>query len=177
MAKCKVLHLGRGNPKQKYRLGGEWIESSPEEKDLRVLVHEKLNMTWQCALTAQKASCALGCIKSSVASRAREGILALCSALVRPHLESCGGAMGPSAQDIHGLVGLHPEEATKMIRRLEHLCCEERLREMGLFSLEKRRLQGDLTVAFQYLKGPTSKLERDFLQGLVGIGQGVMALN
>jgi len=48
-----------------------------------------LNMTWQCALAAQQANRILGCIKSSVASRAREGILPLCSALVRPHLESC----------------------------------------------------------------------------------------
>jgi len=74
--------------------------------------------------------------------------------------------MKPSAQERHGPVGAGPEEATKKIRGLEYLSYEERLRELGLFSLEKRRLQADLKAAFQYLKGVQESWRGTFYKGV-----------
>ena len=91
------------------------LESRLVEKDLGVLVDEKLDMSQQCALAAQKANYVLSCIKKAVSSREREMIVPLYSALVRPHESSAEGdnhlthpAGHPSsdaAQDAAGLPG------------------------------------------------------------------------
>lgn len=103
-------------------------------------------------------------INRSMASRSQEVILLLNPALVRPSLEYCIHFWGPQPQGMELLQV--SRRATTLIKdkRLENFC-KDRLRKLGLKSLERRRLQGDLVATFQYLKETTAKPERDPLSG------------
>ena len=107
-------------------------------------------MSWQCVLVAQKTSCILGCIKRNMTSQSREVILPLYSDLVGPHMEYTIQFWGPHhKKDMEFLECVQrKDDHNQMIRGPEHLPYSNKLRELELFSLEKRMLLGDLVVAF-----------------------------
>jgi hypothetical protein len=157
--KCAVMHMGRKNKGFHYQLGNKELRSTEEEKDLGVIIHKSTKTSRQCTVAATKANQILGFIRRTVVSREKSIILNLYKTLVRPHLEFCAQVWSPDLQKDKDILEKVQRRATKMIKGLGKLEYEDRLRECGLTTLERRRCRGDLIQTYKLI---TKKEETPF---------------
>ncbi|KAJ7425572.1 hypothetical protein BTVI_02481 [Pitangus sulphuratus] len=155
-AKCQVLHFRHNNFRQSYRLGEEWMEICPVEKDLGVWIDRKLNMSEQCAQMAKKVNGILACVRNSVASWTREGKNQYWEG--RPHLKSCVHFWAPLKGKNIEVLECVQRRGTELVKGLMHKSCKEGLRQLRVSILEKSRLKGDLNTLCNSLKGGCSKV-------------------
>lgn len=151
--KCQVLHVGSKNKKFKYEMKGKELRSTSQVKDLGVIITESLKPSIQCTTSANKANRALGFIKINFTYKSKDIIIPLYKSIVRPHLEYAVQFWSPYlVKDINKLESVQ-RRATKLVPSLRGKSYQERLKELNLFSLKKRRLRGQLIECFKTLKG------------------------
>jgi hypothetical protein len=160
IAKCKVMHVGRGKRKsaQEYTmrddLGAEHVlEVTRVERDLGVLVSDDLKLGNQCHAAATKARWKFGALKQVFTSRSPELWVVLWKTHIRPHLEHAIHAWSPYQIGDIGVLERVQRAVTRHIGGMKGLNYEQRLAKLGWTTLEKRRVRGDLILTYQHLKG------------------------
>ncbi|GCC19456.1 hypothetical protein chiPu_0000004 [Chiloscyllium punctatum] len=165
--KCEVLHFGKKNKSTDYFLNGEKIGKAKVQRDLGVLVEDSLKVNMQVEPVIKKANAMLSLISRGLEYKNTIVLLRLYKALVRPHLEYCVQFWSPHLRkDILALERVQ-RRFTRMIPGMVGLTYEERLRILGLYSLELRRLRGDLIEQYKIIHG----LERVDARKLFPLGE------
>ena len=151
--KCKVLHVGRGNPRYTYKMNGVELEETEKERDIGVIVTKDLKPTQQCAEASRRASAVLTQITKAFLYRDRKVFLQLYKQFVRCHLEFAVPAWCPwSVGDIEILERVQ-RRAVNLIVGLKGRTYEEKMMELGITSLLERRKKMDLIQTFKIING------------------------
>jgi hypothetical protein len=153
LKKCKVMHFGPSNKKRQYKMGGQVLETTTVERDIGVLVSDDLKPAAQCAKAAKTATTVLGQISRSFRYRDKKIFLALYLRYVRPHLEFASQAWSPWYQKDIAVLEKVQKRAIGMINGLRQDSYEGKLKELGLQSLQERREEADLIMAYKLING------------------------
>jgi len=154
--KCKKLAIRHQTPTQYWlrnEAGTKPMEQISEERDLGVWVTQDLKWSQQCDKAAAKAMSVLGMIKRTFTELSRESFTILYGTYVRPHLEYCSQVWAPYFQKDINVLEKVQRRATKLIPSIRKLRYEDRLKYLGLFSLQRRRKRGDLIETFKIMNG------------------------
>ena len=153
MQKCKVLHVGRSNPKNIYNMNGTPLESVTKERDIGVTIQDNLKPSIQCAEAARKGGAVLGQISRAFLYRDRITFLKLYTQFVRCHLEFASPAWSPWTVGDTEILERIQRRAINLITGLSASTYEDKLKELNILSLENRRIRADLIQAFKILRG------------------------
>jgi ribonucleases P/MRP protein subunit RPP40 len=147
------MHLGRNNPRAGYKMDGSDLEETKEEKDIGVIISDNLKPAAQCAKAARTAQAVLGQITRAFRYRDKSVFLQLYKQYVRPHLEFAVQAWSPWLQADKEVLEKVQRRAVNMVSGLRSREYEDRLRELGLTTLEERRHQADMLQMYKILNG------------------------
>ena len=154
--KCKVMHLGRTNPKTTYHMkteegGYHELEEVEVEKDLGVEVDNKLKFSNHIQSKVNKANKVLGCLKYTFKNLNKEVFTLLYKALVRPHLEYASCVWSPSLKRDQDAIERIQRRATKLVPELRDLPYATRLQQLNLPTLKYRRRRADLIECYRIM--------------------------
>ena len=166
-AKCKVMHVGHKFPtvyNVREGLNIQELEVVEAEKDLGVCTTSNLKSGRQCAVASAKAMSVLGLIRRHFKNIGISNFRLLYKTYIRPHLEYCIQAWSPYlVKDIECLEKVQ-RRATKMVSGFRNKSYNERLKLLGLTTLSKRRIRGDLIETFKILTDREKLNKNDFFQ-------------
>ena len=149
--KCKVMHLGKWNPRSAYTMGGENLAVTTEEKDLGVIFDEKLEFGKHIRVMVNRANRMLGMIRRGFTCLDQEIFKLLYPVLVRPLLEYCVQVWSPHKQMDIDLIEKVQKRAVRMVPGMRDLSYEEKLVKLGLTKLVERRFRGDMIETYKLL--------------------------
>ena len=156
--KCKVIHFGKNNPRKVYTMGGHApagvvLEEVKVEKNVGVMISDDLKPSIQCNTAAKKANVILGEMARSFTYRDKTVWLRLYKTYIRPHIEYAVQAWSPwTQQDIKVLEEVQ-QQAVRMVSGHHSQTYQGRLLELGMMTLEERRVRGDMLRTWKILHG------------------------